>query len=306
MKVGIIGTGAMGKNHLRVVNSLPNLELTCATDTNSEILEAACEPYQVQRCANIEDMADKVDAVMISTPTECHYPIARFFLEQGKNLLVEKPFTKTIQEADELIDFANQKNLTSGVGHLERFNPAVEYIEGKVTKPLFIEVQRLGSFSPRSLDVDVIMDLMIHDIDIVLHWDKTPIQEIHASGVPIISNKIDIANVRLKFESGLVANLTASRVSQKKTRKLRIFQKNNYISLDYQKKRVKMYTIKGKEINEDIPEIVEVEPLVNLWNNFYKTVTSGENYNVTAGDARSALDVAIRISNAIEIPPVHD
>lgn len=306
MRVGIIGTGAMGRNHLRVVNSLPDLELTCATDTNSETLETACEPYEIQRCQNIEEMAGMVDAVMISTPTESHYPISRFFLERGKNLLVEKPFTKTLQEADELIELANQKNLTIGVGHLERFNPAVEYIEEKVTKPLFIEVQRLGSFSPRSLDVDVIMDLMIHDIDIVLHWDNSPIKEIHASGVPIISKKIDIANVRLKFESGLVANITASRVSQKKTRKLRIFQKNNYISLDYQKKRVKMYSIKGKDISEDIPEIVEVEPLANLWNNFYKTVTTGKNYNVTATDARSALDVAIRISEAIEIPSVND
>jgi predicted dehydrogenase len=296
----------MGRNHLRVVNSLPDLELTCATDTNRETLETACQQYDIQRCSSIEEMVDQVDAVMISTPTESHYPIGRFFLEKGKDLLVEKPFTKTIQEADELIELANQKKLTIGVGHLERFNPAVEYIEGKVTKPLFIEVQRLGSFSPRSLDVDVIMDLMIHDIDIVLHWDHSPIQEIHASGVPIISNKIDIANVRLKFESGLVANITASRVSQQKTRKLRIFQKNNYISLDYQKKRVKMYSIKGKEISEDIPEIVEVEPLANLWNNFYKTVTSGKNYNVTAGDARSALDVAIKISESIEIPSVND
>ncbi len=296
----------MGRNHLRVVQSLPGLELTCATDTNCETLAAACEPYSVQRCENINEMVDLVDAVMISTPTESHYSIARFFLERGKNLLVEKPFTKTLEEADELIALAEAKNLVVGVGHLERFNPAVEYIETKVKNPLFIEVQRLGSFSPRSLDVDVIMDLMIHDIDIILHWDNTPVLEVHASGVPIISQKVDIANVRLKFGSGLVANLTASRVSQKKTRKLRIFQKNNYISLDYQKKSVKMYQIKNREISEDIPDIIEVEPLANLWNNFYKTVSTGTNYNVTAHDARAALDVALRISNAIEIPPVHD
>lgn len=294
----------MGKNHLRVVDSMPELQLTSAMDINADNLRSACDGYPIKTFDNLEEMLPLVDGVMISTPTESHGEIARFFLEHRKNILVEKPFTQTIEEADQLIEMAKNNGCTVAVGHLERFNPAVEYIKNRVKQPLFIEIQRLGPFSPRSLDVDVIMDLMIHDIDIILQWDQTPIAEIHASGVPIISDKIDIATVRLKFASGLVANLTASRVSQKKTRKLRIFQKNTYFSIDYKKKRVKAYRLLNREIVEDIPEIADVEPLYNLWKNFYATITGGKNYNVTAEEARNALQVAIRIRDSIEIPQV--
>lgn len=304
MKIGIVGTGSMGKNHLRVVDSIPEFQLTSAMDINPDNLREACNGYAIETLDNLEDMLPLVDGVMISTPTESHFTIARYFLEHRKNILVEKPFTQTIGEASQLIELAEKNGCTVAVGHLERFNPAVEYINHKVKQPLFIEIQRLGPFSPRSLDVDVIMDLMIHDLDIILQWDKTPIVEIHASGVPIISDKIDIATVRLKFTSGLVANLTASRVSQKKTRKLRIFQKSAYFSIDYKQRRVKAYQLRNREIVEDIPEIEEVEPLYNLWKNFYKSVTSGYNYNVTAEEARNALVVAIRIRDSIDIPKI--
>lgn len=300
VKVGIIGTGSMGRNHLRVVNSIPGFKLTCAADTNAENLAAACEPYRLEQVSDYKDMANLVDAVMVSTPTESHYPITKFFLEHHKHVLVEKPITISIEQADECIDLAKRNNRVLAVGHLERFNPAVEYIRNLVVRPLFIEVQRLGSFSPRSLDVDVIMDLMIHDLDIILQWDKSAVKQINASGIPIISHKIDIANVRLEFDSGLVANITASRVSQKKTRKLRIFQKNKYFSLDYKKKRVKIFELARGNILEDIPEIGEVEPLLNLWNNFLKTIETGKNYNVTGLDGRNALNLAIKISNSID------
>jgi hypothetical protein len=176
----------------------------------------------------------------------------------------------------------------------------VEYVNKLVKKPMFIEIQRLGSFSPRSLDVDVIMDLMIHDIDIILQWDQSDIKKINASGLPIISKKIDIANVRLQFNSGMVANITASRVSQKKTRKLRIFQKYCYFSIDYKKKRLKKYSLQNGEITEEIPEIEQIEPLHNFWVNFYKTLTIGKNYNVTGEDARAALRIALLISDHIK------
>lgn len=299
-KIGIVGTGAMGENHLRVVNSIPGFKLTCAADIKEENLNAACKPFQLEKYSDHKDMVDLVDAVMVATPTESHYPIVKYFLEHNKHVLVEKPFTIDLDQADELIDLADRQQVTLAVGHLERFNPAVEYIDKLVNKPLFIEVQRLGSFSPRSLDVDVIMDLMIHDLDIILHWDKSPVKQINASGIPIISDKIDIANVRLEFNSGLVANVTASRVSQKKTRKLRIFQRNKYFSLDYKKKRVKIFELLNGNIIEDIPEIDQVEPLLNLWNNFYTTINTGENHNVTGSDGRNALELAIRISNSID------
>lgn len=300
MRVGIIGTGSMGKNHMRVVNSIPGMELTCAMDINRNNLDEASEGYSIQKFDDFRDMSGFVDTVMVSTPTTDHFNISKFFLENGKNILVEKPFTVTLEEADELLSIAKEKGLDIGVGHLERFNPAVEYINKLVKKPLFIEIQRLGSFSPRSLDVDVIMDLMIHDLDIILQWDNSGIEKIDAAGIPVVSKKIDIANVRLQFASGLVANVTSSRVSQKKTRKLRIFQKNGYFSVDYKKRRVKVYKINNGVIDEVIPEIKEVEPLFNLWNNFYKTIKTGKNYNVTGKEGRDALALAKKVSESIK------
>jgi predicted dehydrogenase len=307
IRIGIVGTGTMGKNHLRVVNSIPEFKLSCAADINEENLVTACEPYSIEKYRDYREMLEEVDGVMVSTPTIYHHEITRFFLEHKKHVLVEKPITNTVEHADELIKLAGLNRVTLAVGHLERFNPAVEYIQSIVKRPLFIEVQRLGPFSPRSLDVDVIMDLMIHDLDIILQWDHSGIKQINASGVPIISDKIDIANVRLQFNSKLVANVTASRVSQKKTRKLRVFQKNNYISLDYKKRRVKKFELNNGNIIEDIPVIQEIEPLWSLWINFYKTITTEKNYNVTGEEGRNALQLAIRISehiqrNIVDIP----
>jgi predicted dehydrogenase len=300
MRVGVVGTGSMGRNHLRVVHSIPEFRLCCAADTSEENLLAACEPYSIEKYKDYRQMVKEVDAVVVSTPTICHYEIANYFLENKKHVMVEKPITTTVEQADQLIGLAAQNRVTLAVGFPERFNPAVEYIKSLVKKPLFIEVQRLGPFSPRSLDVDVIMDLMIHDLDIILQWDKTGVKQINASGVPIVSNKIDIANVRLQFNSKLVVNITASRVSQKKTRKLRIFQKNNYISLDYKKKRVKTFALSQGDILEDVPVIQDVEPLHTMWTNFYNTVTTGENHNVTGIEGRNALELAIRISERIK------
>lgn len=300
IRIGIVGTGTMGKNHLRVVNSIPEFKLTCAADIDEENLVTACEPYSIKKYRDYREMVDEVDGIMVSTPTIYHHEITRFFLEHKKHVLVEKPITDTVEHADELIKLADVNRVTLAVGHLERFNPAVEYIQSIVKRPLFIEVQRLGPFSPRSLDVDVIMDLMIHDLDIILQWDHSGIKQINASGVPIISDKIDIANVRLQFNSKLVANVTASRVSQKKTRKLRVFQRNNYISLDYKKRRVKKFELNNGNIIEDIPVIQEIEPLWSLWINFYKTITTGQNYNVTGQEGREALQLAIRISEHIQ------
>jgi len=300
MRIGIIGTGSMGRNHMRVVESIPQLDLTCVSDISKKNLSEAVSGYSIKTFTDHEEISDLVDAVMISTPTTFHYAISKFFIGKGKDVLVEKPFTTTLKESDELIEMAKDKGVKIAVGHLERFNPAVEYIQDYVKKPLFIEIQRLGSFSLRSLDVDVINDLMIHDLDIVLQWDKSGIEKINASGIPVISKKLDIANARIEFKSGLVANITASRISQKKTRKLRVFQKNGYFSVDYQKKRVKLYRISGTEISEEVPEIPDVEPLFNLWNNFYKTLNNGKNYNVTGEDGRNALELAEMVSKSIK------
>ncbi len=305
INIGVIGAGSMGKNHLRVVHSIDSLALAAVSDSSDKTLSEVKKLYPfIETGTDYEYMADKVDAVMVSTPTIYHYDIARYFLERGKHVLIEKPISETVEQAQKLDALAKEKKLVLAVGHLERFNPAVEYVNDLVDNPLFIEIQRLGSFSPRSLDIDVIMDLMVHDLDIVLNWDKSGLKHIAASGIPIISKKIDISNVRLEFNSGLVANITASRVSQSRTRKLRIFQKNQYFSVDYKDKQVKQFGIKDGQIFEASPEIQTVEPLYNLWMNFYKTIVEEKNYNVTAEDATNALKLAIDIANRIETPRV--
>jgi predicted dehydrogenase len=300
MRIGVIGTGAMGSNHLRVLAQLPQWRLTCAVDVNEGNLEKNCRGLDIVKLSDYRQALAHVDAIMVSTPTLEHFSVCRFFLENGKHVMVEKPISRTLEEADQLVALAEQKKLTLAVGHLERFNPAIEYANQLVDKPLFIEIQRLGSFSPRSLDIDVIMDLMIHDLDIILQWDHSGVSEIRASGVPIISKKIDIANVRLEFHSGLVANLTASRVSQEKTRKLRIFQKNLYLSADYTKRSVKVFQLRDGRIQESIPEIEPVEPLANLWRNFYRTVAGEGEFSVTGRDGRAALQLALSISDHLQ------
>lgn len=296
MNIRIIGTGAMGANHMRVVQAIPELHLAAAMDASPQRLAEACRAYpEVRPCIALAELAEAVDAVVVAVPTEHHHAVGTFFLERGKHVLMEKPIALTLDEADDLIAVARRNGVCLAVGHLERFNPAVEYVERWVERPRFMEIQRLGSFSPRSLDIDVILDLMIHDLDILLHWERSPLQEIRAVGVPIISSKIDIANVRLQFASGLVANLTASRVSREKIRKLRIFQESRYISVDYQTRQVKMCELQERQIVEQQPVIPTVEPLRSLWLRFHRTIL-GEPCSVSGEAARAALDLALRIS----------
>jgi len=302
MRIGVIGTGAMGANHLRVLSHLPEWRLTCAADINADNLQRNGRPYGILELSDYRQALEHVDAVAVAVPTKEHFEVCRFFLEGGKHVLVEKPISRTLEEADDLVALAEKRQLVLGVGHLERFNPAVEYVGRLVDRPLFIEVQRLGSFSPRSLDIDVIMDLMIHDLDLILQWDRSGVSEIRASGVPIISGRIDIANVRLEFRSGLVANVTASRVSQEKTRKLRIFQKNVYLSVDYKERSVKMFQLRDGRIREEFPKIEEVEPLASLWRNFHRAVSTEGGMIVSGRDGRAALELALSISGRLQAP----
>jgi predicted dehydrogenase len=301
MKVGIIGTGSMGLNHLRVVNSLDGLDLTAGVDTDLDALKEVRAKYQIKTVNDYKKIVDSIDMVMVSTPTEYHYEISKFFLESKKHVLVEKPITNDQCSAEELIKIAERSGVMLAVGHLERYNPAIIYADSVVKEPKFIEIQRLGSFSNRSMDIDVIMDLMIHDLDIIGHWDRSKILDIRACGIPVISKKIDICNARIEFASGLVANVTASRVSREKTRKLRVFQKNSYLSLDYQKRRVKEYKLNGMDIIENIPGIENVEPLVNLWKNFYSSIKRNKaELNVTGEDGLLALKLAKSVAKATE------
>jgi len=302
MRIGLIGLGAMGKNHLRVLRALPGVELVGVVDTNPDRLAEGLAGTDIPGYTNPEELRGRVDAVGIATPTEFHHRLAMQFLRQGCAVLLEKPIARTLAEADELVAEAERAGRLLAVGHLERFNPAVLGAERYVNRPLFIEIQRLGSFSPRSLDIDVVLDLMIHDLDILLHWDQSGIAALHAVGVPVLSHQVDLANVRLEFRSGLVANVTASRVSMGKTRTLRIFQPNRYLSLDYQARTLKVVELEGLAIRPVEQQIEATEPLANQWRAFCRQVGGIPSGCVTGSEGRAALELALRVSRSITPP----
>ncbi len=233
IRVAVVGVGDFGRNHARVWRGLDGAQLVGIVDSNVERARRAAAEFGCEAIADIESLRGRVDAVSLAVPTVEHARIGCQILEQGIDVLVEKPIAASLEEADALIAAARRGNRILQAGHLERFNPAVVAAEKIVTRPLFFEVHRLGVFSPRSLDIDVVYDLMIHDLDILLALLDSPVVDLRAVGIPVITDKVDIAHARLEFASGAVANLTASRVSTEKVRKMRFFQEHEYISLDF-------------------------------------------------------------------------
>ena len=233
LKVGVIGTGHLGKLHIKMFKSIDNCELIGIFDSNSEQLNLVSSEYGVQSSKTINELLKKVDAVSIAATTTAHHEIAKKCFEFGVHVFIEKPITATIKEAEDLVNISEKKNLNLQVGHIERFNPALVAMEKYISEPKFIQTDRLAQFNPRGTDVAVVLDLMIHDIDIILSLVKSDVVEVQANGVAVVSDHLDIANARLQFENGAVANVTASRISQKKLRKMRIFQKDSYIALDF-------------------------------------------------------------------------
>ena len=233
LKVGVIGTGHLGKLHIKMFKSMDNCELIGIFDSNSEQLNLVSSEYGVQSSKTIDELLKKVDAVSIAATTTAHHEIAKKCFEFGVHVFIEKPITATIKEAEDLVNISEKKNLNLQVGHIERFNPALVAMEKYISEPKFIQTDRLAQFNPRGTDVAVVLDLMIHDIDIILSLVKSDVVDVQANGVAVVSDHLDIANARLQFENGAVANVTASRISQKKLRKMRIFQKDSYIALDF-------------------------------------------------------------------------
>jgi predicted dehydrogenase len=307
VKVGVVGAGYLGKFHVEKYARLPEAQLVGIVDKDLTKAQKLAESINVPCYSDYQKLFNNVEAVSIVVPTPLHYEIAKDFLFQGVDVLLEKPMTTSLPQAEELIGLAQQKGLVLQVGHLERFNAAIMALRGLLKKPLFIESHRLASFKERGTEVDVILDIMIHDIDIILNIVNAPVSAIHAVGVPVLSQKIDIANVRLQFATGCVANVTASRISGKEMRKIRIFQNDAYFSIDYATQEVMIYRKTSEPDNEGIPQItyekIDIRPGDSLEEEikaFLKAVSYRTEPEVSGEAGRNALKVALEITDQIK------
>lgn len=289
----------MGRHHVRILSSLEGAELVGAFDQSSERLNAVCSEHGVTPFESLQSLSREVEAMVVAVPTISHCEVGTMLLDQGLHVLVEKPLAASLAEADQLI--ASGQGRILAVGHVEFFNPAVSALRKHVTVPRFLEVERLATFTPRSLDVDVILDLMIHDLQIVQALDPSPILEVRATGIDVLSSRVDIANARLEFASGATANLTASRVSAERVRKLRVFQHRRYHSLDYQKQEIKGYRLEDKGSKRRIvPDDLAVDPAEPLRRELagFVAVCRGEHGEIVdARAARGALATALEIAS---------
>ncbi|MCK4930723.1 MAG: Gfo/Idh/MocA family oxidoreductase [Candidatus Aminicenantes bacterium] len=295
VRVGIIGVGYLGTQHARILSYLEEADLKGVADIDFKKAMQIGNRHGVQYYENFEEMLDEIDAGIVATPTSEHFSVSMELLNKGKSVLVEKPITETIEQAEQLVSYAKKNGMLLQVGHLERFNPAVEAIENMITEPRFIEVQRLGSFSTRGIDVDVVLDLMIHDLDIIMSLIKDEVKVIKSSGIHVLSDKIDIANARLEFGSGCVATLTASRVHQGKVRKLRIFEPTSYYSIDYIDQEVKAFPLNGRQTDIKTLKIKKEEPLKKELQNFFQCIRDGKMRKVSGEEGLRALKLAFSV-----------
>ena len=312
LRVGVIGVGYLGKFHAEKYANMKNVELVGVVDVVAERAEKVAGAFGVKAFTDYRDILKKVDAVSVVVPTPLHFSISRVCLENDVNVLIEKPMTETLEEADTLIQIADRSNLILQVGHLERFNPAVVTLRKAIDQPLFIESHRLSFYNPRGTEVDVVLDLMIHDIDIILSLVKSDIAHIHAVGVPVVTSKVDIANVRLVFENGCVANVTASRISMKNVRKIRIFQKNTYVAVDYAGRGITIIRKDGQGTSLPVPGMSMERSTFETGDSledelaaFVRSVKDRQPPLVSGKDGRNALRVATEIIQQIETSRRH-
>ena len=297
--VAVIGAGRIGLSHARIYKQLPGANFIGVCDIEKSKALSAAESLQITPFFNHKQLLHKVQAVSIATPTITHHRVARDFLLAGVSVLVEKPFTTTLKEADELLKIAGKNKLLVQVGHIERFNSAFEAIKHICAQPKFIEVHRLSGFPGRSLDIGVVLDLMIHDIDIVLGLVNSPVKRIEAVGINVLTKYEDIANARISFKNGCVCNLTASRISDESMRKIRIFLKNTYISLDYKNEEANIYRKDGDKIAKESIWIKKEEPLKKELASFLNCILHKNKPLVSGTEGRRALEVALHIQNLI-------
>jgi predicted dehydrogenase len=305
LRAGVIGVGHLGQHHTRLYASLPGSRLVGIVDQSAERARMIAERHGVKVFRSVEELLPHCDVLSVAVPTSAHYDVAKACLQAGKHVLVEKPIAVTSAEARELVQLASQRQCRLQVGHSERFNPIMQVMRPHIGRPVFIECHRLSSFNERGTDVDVILDLMIHDLDMVLSFNPGAVEDVQAAGVPVLSSTIDIANARIQFKSGCVANLTASRVSTNKMRRLRLFQRDNYLSIDF---HTRQGMICRREAGTGVrPSIVieqlrggEEEPLKLQLESFLDAVATHSRPVVSGEDAAAALDLAHRVLEAIE------
>ena len=309
LRVGVIGVGYLGKFHAEKYARMDDVELVGVVDIIPERADSVAKKFGAAAFTDYGDLMGRVDAVSVVVPTTLHYPISRYFLEHDVDVLIEKPMTQTLEEADALIEIADSRGPIIQVGHLERFNPAVMALSDVLEEPLFVESHRLHIFKDRGTEVDVVLDLMIHDIDIILNFVKSEVESIHAAGVPVVSPRVDIANARLIFKNGCVANVTASRISMNNLRKIRIFQTDTYVSVDYASREIVIIRKDGKPGGLPIPvpgmsfekkNFEEADSLESELEAFVRSVRNREAPTVSGRDGRNALQVALSITEQIE------
>ena len=307
VRVGVVGVGHLGEYHVQKYRAMEDVELVGVMDTNADRAAEIAQRYDTRAYGSLDEILDRVDGVSLAVPTEDHFAVAKEILPRGVHLLIEKPITYDEDDANTLIAMAREKKLVLQVGHVERFNPAVIKMESILTEPIFIESHRMNLFTVRGTDVDVVLDLMIHDLDIILHMVPSKVGEVHGVGMSVITPKIDIANVRIIFQNGTVANLTASRVSNQPLRKIRIFQPDAYISVNCFKKEVSVTRLDDSSGTEPFPQIVsnkmkypDADPLFDQLKAFAHAVREGSEPVVSGEDGRVALRVALAIIEQIE------
>jgi predicted dehydrogenase len=306
-KIGVIGVGYLGRIHAAKYMAIPGVELVGVTDANKNTAQDVANHFGIRVFHTLNEMLERVDAVSVVVPTKQHFKVARQCLEKGVDVFLEKPMTTTVEEADALVELASSCNRILQIGHIEQFNPAVLAMEPYLTTPLFIEAQRIHAFNIRGADVDVVLDLMIHDIDIILSIVHSPLRTMHSVGAPVITSASDIANTRLIFENGCTANITASRISQTATRKLRVFQPDSYICVDSGLKEISISKQNRKKIIDGVPEVVtqrfsfpDKDALETELKAFVLNVQQRTTPKIDGKAGRKALNIALKIIDQIK------
>ncbi len=304
LRIAVVGVGHLGRHHARILSSLPGVTLVAVVDKNRARAEEIASATGARALVDHAELLGQVDAVTIAVPTELHHDVARPFLAAGVPVLVEKPMARSLAEADAMIRAAETGGAILAIGQTERFNPAVAAARPLLVDPRFIEVHRLGTFPERSLDIDVVFDLMIHDLDVVLSLVKSDVEAVEAVGVPVLTGRVDIANVRLRFANGCIANITASRISRDRVRKIRFFQPKAYLSIDYASQKIELWTLvkgdgRGPSIQRGEVDVVNEEPLERELADFVDAIGSRRPPVVTGEEGRRALALAQQITDRI-------